>query len=114
MIDALIDAILSANQEEFAYKGQKNSGRRAYNPVTMIKLFIYGYLNSIKTSRKLERECHRNIEVIWLIGNLKPDHKSIADYRKDNAAAIKYLPQSSQSEGTKVHQGKLIDKREAK
>ncbi len=57
----------------------------------MLKLFLYGYLNSIKTSRKLERECHRNIEVIWLIGNLKPDHKSIADYRKDNAAAIKYV-----------------------
>jgi len=91
LIDALIDAIVSANPEEFAYKGQKNSGRRAYNPVTMLKLFLYGYLNSIKTSRKLERECHRNIEVIWLIGNLKPDHKSIADYRKDNAAAIKYV-----------------------
>jgi transposase len=91
LIDALIDAIVSANPGEFAYKGQKNSGRRAYNPVTMLKLFLYGYLNSIKTSRKLERECHRNIEVIWLVGNLKPDHKSIADYRKDNAAAIKYV-----------------------
>jgi transposase len=91
LIDALIDAIVSANTEKFAYKGQKNSGRRAYNPITMLKLLLYGYLNSIKTSRKLERECHRNIEVIWLLGDLKPDHKSIADYRKDNAAAIKYV-----------------------
>lgn len=91
LIDALVDAIVSANSEQFAYKGQKNSGRRAYNPITMLKLLLYGYLNSIKTSRTLERECHRNIEVIWLLGNLKPDHKSIADYRRDNAAAIKYV-----------------------
>jgi len=91
LIDALVDAVVSANQNQFVYKGQKNSGRRAYNPVTMLKLLLYGYLNSIKTSRKLERECHRNIEVIWLLGNLKPDHKSISDYRKDNAAAIKYV-----------------------
>ena len=91
LIDALVDAIVSANPVQFAYKGQSNSGRRAYNPATMIKLFLYGYLNSIKTSRTLERECHRNIEVIWLLGNLKPDHKSIADYRRDNAKAIKYV-----------------------
>lgn len=91
LIDALVDAIVSANPEQFTYKGQNNSGRRSYNPVTMLKLFLYGYLNSIKSSRRLERECYRNIEVIWLLGNLKPDHKSIADYRKDNAAAIKYI-----------------------
>ncbi len=91
LIDALVDAIVSANTEQFTYKGRKNYGRRAYNPITMLKLLLYGYLNSIKTSRKLEAECHRNIEVIWLLGNLKPDHKSIADYRRDNADAIKYV-----------------------
>jgi transposase len=91
LIDALVDAIVTANPGQFVYKGQLNSGRRAYNPATMIKLFLYGYLNSIKTSRTLERECHRNLEVIWLLGNLKPDHKSIADYRRDNAKAIKYV-----------------------
>ena len=91
LIDTLVDAIVSANPEQFAYKGQSNSGRRAYSPITMLKLLLYGYLNSIKTSRTLERECYRNIEVIWLLGNLKPDHKSIADYRKDNAAALKYV-----------------------
>lgn len=91
LIDALVEAVVSANPEQFAYKGLKNSGRRAYSPITMLKLLLYGYLNSIKSSRKLERECHRNIEVIWLIGYLKPDHKSIADYRRDNAAAIKYI-----------------------
>jgi len=91
LIDALVDSIVSANTEQFVYKGQKKSGRRAFNPTTMLKLYLYGYLNSIKTSRKLERECHRNIEVIWLLGNLKPDHKSIADYRRDNAKAIKHI-----------------------
>jgi len=91
LIDALVDSIVSANTEQFVYKGKKNTGRRAYNPTTMLKLYLYGYLNSIKTSRKLERECHRNIEVIWLLGNLKPDHKSIADYRQDNAKAIKHI-----------------------
>ncbi len=89
LLDALIDSLFKANPSDFAYKGQSNTGRRAYSPAIMLKLFLYGYLNSIKSSRKLERECYRNIEVIWLIGNLKPDHKSIADYRKDNAASIK-------------------------
>lgn len=91
LIDALVEAIVSANPKQFIYKGQNYSGRRAYNPITFLKLFIYGYLNSIKSSRKLENECYRNIEVIWLLGNLKPDHKSIADYRRENASAIKFV-----------------------
>jgi transposase len=91
LFDALIDAVFKSNPADFAYKGQSNTGRRAYSPATMLKLYLYGYLNSIKSSRKLERECHRNIEVIWLLGNLKPDHKSIADYRRDNASAIKSI-----------------------
>lgn len=91
LLDALIEAVFKANPSDFAYKGQSHTGRRAYSPAIMLKIFLYGYLNSIKSSRKLERECHRNIEVIWLLGNLKPDHKSIADYRKDNAASIKSI-----------------------
>ena len=91
LLDALVEAVVSSNPEDFAYKGQTNTGRRAYNPATMLKLLLYGYLNSIKTSRKLERECYRNIEVIWLLGQLQPDHKSIADYRKDNSDAIKQI-----------------------
>jgi transposase len=91
LIDALVEAVISANPEDFAYKGQTNTGRRAYSPSTMLKLLLYGYINSIKTSRKLERECYRNIEVIWLLGQLQPDHKSISDYRKNNYDAIKTI-----------------------
>jgi transposase len=91
LIDVLVESVVSANLEQFIYKGQNNSGRRAYNPITFLKLYLYGYLNSIKSSRKLECECYRNIEVIWLLGNLKPDFKSISDYRRDNAAAIKFV-----------------------
>jgi hypothetical protein len=54
-----------------------------------LKLYIYGYLYRVQSSRRLERECHRNLEVMWLLGRLAPDHKTIADFRKDNGAAIK-------------------------
>lgn len=91
LLDALVEQVVSANPEAFSYKGQHNSGRRAYSPATMLKLYLYGYLNSIKSSRKLERETYRNIEVIWLLGNLKPDHKCISDYRKDNPDSIKFI-----------------------
>ena len=64
-------------------------GRPGYDPRTMLKLYIYGYLNRVPSSRRLERECHRNIEVIWLTGQLAPDFKTIADFRKDNGKAIR-------------------------
>ena len=64
-------------------------GRPGYNPALHLKLYIYGYLNRIQSSRRLERECQRNLEVMWLLGRLAPDHKTIADFRKDNGAAIK-------------------------
>ena len=64
-------------------------GRPGYDPSTMLKLYIYGYLNRIPSSRRLERECQRNIEVIWLTGHLAPDFKTIADFRKDNGEAIR-------------------------
>ncbi|RMG40451.1 MAG: IS1182 family transposase, partial [Methanobacteriota archaeon] len=66
-------------------------GRKAYSPHTLLKLYLYGYLNGISSSRKLEKETHRNIEVIWLLGNLQPDHKTISDYRKDNSDQIKMV-----------------------
>jgi transposase len=53
-----------------------------------LKLYIYGYLNEVRSSRRLERECWRNVEVMWLVGRLAPDHKTIADFRRDNGAAI--------------------------
>ena len=61
-----------------------DTGRPAYAPAILLKLYLYGYLHRVRTSRLLEAECHRNVEVIWLIGKQAPDHKTIADFRKDN------------------------------
>ena len=91
LIDLAVDQIVKANPDQFAHKGKENKGRKAYSPATMLKLYLYGYLNGISSSRKLEQACYRNIEVIWLTGNLKPDHKTISDYRKDNSEQIKAL-----------------------
>ncbi len=65
------------------------TGRPAYHPAPLLKLYIYGYLNRVQSSRRLEREAGRNLEVMWLINRLAPDHKTIADFRKDNGPAIK-------------------------
>jgi hypothetical protein len=65
------------------------TGRPSYHPGMMLKLYIYGYLNRVPSSRRLERECQRNIELIWLTGQLAPDSKTIADFRKDNGQAIR-------------------------
>jgi transposase len=65
------------------------TGRPAYHPAVLLKLYIYGYLNRIQSSRRLERETQRNLELIWLTGRLMPDFKTIANFRKDNGAAIR-------------------------
>ena len=65
------------------------TGRPSYDPSDLLKLYIYGYLNQVRSSRKLEKECHRNVEVMWLMKKLAPDHKTIADFRKDNVDCIK-------------------------
>ena len=65
------------------------TGRPSYHPAVLLKLYIYGYLNRVQSSRRLEREAGRNLEVMWLTGRLTPDHKTIADFRKDNGPAIK-------------------------
>src|ERR1700739_329262 len=65
------------------------TGRPAYHPATLLKIYIYGYLNRIQSSRRLEREAQRNVELIWLTGRLAPDFKTIADFRKDNGPAIR-------------------------
>lgn len=67
----------------------KTTGRPGYHPATLLKLYIYGYLNRIQSSRRLEREAQRNLELIWLCGRLTPDFKTIADFRKDNGPAIR-------------------------
>src|SRR5213594_1755263 len=65
------------------------TGRPSYHPSVLLKLYIYGYLNRVQSSRRLEREAGRNVEVMWLIGRLAPDHKTIADFRKDNGLALR-------------------------
>ena len=67
------------------------TGRPAYRPCTLLKIYIYGYLNRLQSSRRLERETQRNVELIWLTGRLMPDFKTIADFRKDNGAAIRQV-----------------------
>ena len=67
----------------------ENTGRPSYHPSVLLKLYIYGYLNRVQSSRRLEREALRNVEVMWLLGRLAPDHKTIADFRKDNGRAIR-------------------------
>ena len=65
------------------------TGRPAYHPSTLLKIYLYGYLNRVQSSRRLEREAQRNTELMWLTGRLAPDFKTIADFRKDNGAALR-------------------------
>lgn len=88
LIDVLIDRIVMENETTFINKGLAKTGRKPYHPATLLKLYLYGYLNGINSSRKLETECKRNIEVMWLLGNLIPDHKTISDFRKNNSEQI--------------------------
>src|SRR5271157_2101436 len=67
------------------------TGRPSYHPSGLLKLYIYGYLNRVQSSRRLEREAGRNVEVLWLTGRLIPDHKTIADFRKDSGPAIRQV-----------------------
>jgi len=87
VIDAFIDSL------DLATLGFKtvpaDTGRPAYHPSTLLKLFVYGYLNRVQSSRRLEREAGRNVELMWLLGGLAPDFKTIADFRKDNGKGIK-------------------------
>ena len=73
---------------DFQRAAPARTGRPGYRPSVLLKLFIYGYLNRIPSSRRLEREAGRNVEVMWLTGRLAPDHKTIADFRRDNGPAI--------------------------
>src|SRR5438132_8887964 len=65
------------------------TGRPAYHPSTLLKIYLYGYLNRLRSSRRLEREAQRNVELLWLLRQLRPDFKTIADFRKDNLAALR-------------------------
>jgi transposase len=87
-IDAFVES-LKMEKLGFKHSILRDTGRPSYDPSDLLKLYVYGYLNQIRSSRKLERECHRNLEVMWLMKKLAPDHKTIADFRKDNADCIK-------------------------
>jgi transposase len=87
-IDAFIDS-LNLQKLSFTHSIPNELGRPSYDPKDLLKLYIYGYINQVRTSRKLEHECHRNIEVIYLMKKLTPDFKTIADFRKDNVDCIK-------------------------
>lgn len=74
---------------QFPKDNAEGRGRPAYHAADLLKLYLYGYLHQLRSSRRLEAECHRNLEVIWLLRELKPDFKTIADFRKENAVAFK-------------------------
>jgi transposase len=88
VIDAFVDALDLA---KMSFEGVEPAatGRPSYHPSVLLKLYIYGYLNRVQSSRRLEREAGRNVEVMWLLGRLAPDHKTIADFRKDNGLALR-------------------------
>ena len=89
-VDAFVDG-LDLEAAGFGRVQAEATGRPGYHPADLLKLYIYGYLNRVRSSRRLEVECGRNIEVIWLLRHLKPDFKTIADFRRDNRAAFKQV-----------------------
>src|SRR6476660_3921299 len=90
VIDAFVDMLDLA---ELGFEGVEpaETGRPAYHPSALLKLYVYGYLNRVQSSRRLEREAGRNVELMWLLGRLVPDHKTVADFRKDSGPAIKQV-----------------------
>jgi transposase len=88
VIEAFVDEL---DLQGLGFEGvaPEATGRPAYHPATMLKIYVYGYVNQIASSRRLEREARRNVELMWLTGRLAPDFKTIADFRKDNGAAIR-------------------------
>jgi len=88
VIDVFVDE-LELRELGFDSVAPQATGRPAYHPSVLLKLYIYGYINRVQSSRRLEREAQRNIELMWLIGRLTPDFKTIADFRKDNGKAIR-------------------------
>lgn len=87
VIDVFVDHL---DLQVLGFEGAQpaQTGRPGYHPATLLKIYIYGYLNRIQSSRRLERESQRNVELMWLTGRLAPDFKTIADFRKDNGSAI--------------------------
>lgn len=87
VIDAFVDRL---NMAELGFQRAvaPSIGRPSYDPRDLLKLYIYGYFNEVRSSRRLERECRRNVEAMWLMRRLVPDFKTVADFRRDNGSAI--------------------------
>ena len=94
IIDVLVDKIYNSQRDKFTKAKEENIGRPRYHDITFLKLYLCGYLNGISSSRKLESETKRNIEVKWLLGDLQPDHWVISNYRKENGDSIRHLTKS--------------------
>ncbi|EED33082.1 transposase, IS4 [gamma proteobacterium NOR5-3] len=88
VIDAFVEELDLADLG-FERVQPQATGRPGYHPASLLKIYVYGYLNRIQSSRRLERETQRNVEMMWLTGRLMPDFKTIADFRKDNGKAIR-------------------------
>ena len=88
VVDAFVDEL---DLRSLGFEGDQpaETGRPGYHPGVLLKIYIYGYLNRIQSSRRLERECNRNVELMWLTGRLAPDFKTIADFRRDNGTGIR-------------------------
>lgn len=88
VVDVFVDEL---NLVNLGFEGAipADAGRRAYHPAILLKIYIYGYLNRIQSSRRLEREAQRNVELMWLTGRLMPDFKTIANFQKDNSKFIR-------------------------
>ena len=89
IIDIFVDLYIDVEKLGFTYAIPAHTGRPPYNPKDMLKLYIYGYMNRTRSSRRLESEAGRNLEVMWLMSKTKPDHKTISNFRKDNQKALK-------------------------
>ena len=87
LIDAFVSS-LDMTALEFTLANPKETGRKPYNPADLLKLYVYGYLNQVRSTRRLEKECHRNVEVLWLMQKLTPDFKTIANFRQQNSHGI--------------------------
>ena len=90
VIDAFVDAL---DLGDLGFDGIEPAatGRPRFHSSVLLKLYVYGYLNRVQSSRRLEREAGRNLELLWLLGRLVPDHKTIADFRKDNGPGLRQV-----------------------
>ena len=106
LIDLFVDS-LKLCDFGFAFDFVEN-GRPAYHPSDLLKIYMYGYLNRMRSSRTLEKECSRNIELMWLLKGLAPDHNTIANFRKDNPKAIARVFRATVKMASHFENGRLL------